>query len=285
MTWNNVYQQLNAEEIIAKFPYVEPDTGRKFQHVALEQSSNSSSAGEVRIIQGRQVVSEIGWRWSQKTFDKRLGANPNLIYWTQSGRPRYKIYLNEYKGKPVGNIWTSDIPYLATGSKEKTSYPTQKSLALLKRLIKAYSNENELVLDPFCGCATACIASEELNRNWIGIDISEKAIDLVKLRFENDLAILNLEIIHRTDFPIRSDGVVRSKGIKHVLYGQQEGYCQGCNRHFEYRNLEIDHIVPKSKGDPDDDSNLQLLCGNCNKMKGDKTMAQLKPKLKRIGII
>ena len=84
-----------------------------------------------------------------------------------------------------------DVFYnIAWGStnKERTGYPTQKPLALLERIIKASSNEKDIVLDPFCGCATTCIASEKLNRQWAGIDISVKAYELVKERLEKEVA-------------------------------------------------------------------------------------------------
>jgi site-specific DNA-methyltransferase (adenine-specific) len=183
-TFNPPTEALSEEEINERFPHVEPETGRRFQHVSLEQSSNKSSAGETRIIQGRTVVSEIGWRWSQETFDQRLKENPYLIYWTSTGRPRYKIYADEYKGKPVGDIWT-DVPYLSSGDAERLGYPTQKPLALLERILQASSNEGDIVLDPFCGCGTAIVAAQKLKRRWIGIDITHLAIALIKYRLSD----------------------------------------------------------------------------------------------------
>ncbi len=74
------------------------------------------------------------------------------------------------------------------------------------------------------------------------------------------------KVIQRTDIPKRKG--VRSKNIKHVLYGIQQGYCNGCKYHCQFKDLEVDHIVPRIKGGLDDDKNLQLLCGNCNRRKG-----------------
>ena len=71
-------------------------------------------------------------------------------------------------------------------SKERTGYPTQKPLVLLDRIIKASSNEGDVVLDPFCGCATACVAAERLGRQWIGIDISPSAETITKLRLTDE---------------------------------------------------------------------------------------------------
>lgn len=96
-----------------------------------------------------------------------------------------RYYLDEMVGIPVGSNWT-DIYSLQTitQSKEKTGYPTQKPLKLLERIIKASSNEGDLILDPFCGCATTCVAAQRLNRRWIGIDENEKALEISKKRLE-----------------------------------------------------------------------------------------------------
>ena len=162
-----------------KFPYTEDITGRKYSHVALEQASNRSSKDEIRIILGKKVRTSLGWRWSQDTFDKRLEENPHLIHWTSSGRPRYKLYEDAYEGAPLGNMW-ADVPYLSSGDAERLGYPTQKPEKLLDRIIKASSNEGDLVADFFCGCGTTITVAQKLDRRWIGVDISHLAIGLVE---------------------------------------------------------------------------------------------------------
>ena len=94
-------------------------------------------------------------------------------------------YLKDSKGKAIGSGWNDIKP---SAGKEYVNYPTQKPLALLERIIKASSNEGDFVLDPFCGCATTCIAAEKLNRKWIGIDVSVKAYELVKKRLQREVA-------------------------------------------------------------------------------------------------
>ena len=91
--------------------------------------------------------------------------------------------INQFgKGKVVEDFWT-DIPSGGQISKkERTGYPTQKPLALLERIISASSNPGDLVLDPFCGCASALVAAQKLERKWVGIDLSEIAVQLVKKR-------------------------------------------------------------------------------------------------------
>ncbi len=175
------YASVTDKKILEKFPYVEPETGRKFTHEKLEKTSNAYSKGEVRIIQGRSVISNVGWIWTQDTFDERLMDNPNLIYWTGEGRPRYKRYADEYLGRQSSTLW-DDIPPLSSNSSERLGYPTQKPLALLDRIVHTSSNEGDLVLDPFCGCGTTVVAAERLGRRWIGIDITYYAIGLVKKR-------------------------------------------------------------------------------------------------------
>ncbi len=170
---------------------------------------------------------------------------------------------------------------------ERMGYPTQKPLALLDRIVKASSNKNDIVLDPFCGCATTCIAAEVLHRNWIGIDISPKALELVKVRLDREVLgegkVFKGKVINRTDIPHRTDipplKIPRSR-IKKILYGNQEGICNGCALHFQIQNFEFDHIVPVSVAGADVMENLQLLCGSCNRIKGDRTMEYLKARLK-----
>ena len=183
-----------------------------------------------------------------------------------------------------------DIPNVIGG--ESTGYPTQKPLALLERIIQSSSDINSMVLDPFCGCATALIAAQKLKRQWIGIDISPKALDLVKERLDRDLDLLDKDrkkvlrdFIHRTDIPKRKKDIKRTKNIKHILYGEQEGNCGGCKQWFAFRNMTKDHIVPRSKGGTDDDANLQLLCGSCNSIKGAQEQKHLIARLKELNIL
>ncbi len=112
-----------------------------------------------------------------------------LIYWPKKagGVPSYKRFLEDMPGTPIDTIW-DDIGGLQSQSKERTGYPTQKPLALLERIIKASSNEGDTVLDPFCGCATTCVAAENASRQWLGIDVSHKAYDLVKERLDKEVA-------------------------------------------------------------------------------------------------
>ncbi|MCY3986095.1 MAG: DNA methyltransferase, partial [Candidatus Dadabacteria bacterium] len=187
------------------------------------------------------------------------------------------------KGKIPETWWTGFGSGGQMAKKERVGYPTQKPLKLLERIIKASSNENEMILDPFCGCATTCVAAEKLNRKWIGIDVSPIAADLVKYRIKRELGMLLFEPVHREDILQRTDladvAKYNCKENKIKLYGEQEGYCYGCKEHFKLQNLTVDHIIPRSKGGTDHLSNLQLLCGYCNSVKGDRGQEYLLAKM------
>ncbi len=135
-----------------------------------------------------------------------------------------------------------------------------------------------MILDPFCGCATACIAAELEHRQWVGIDISPKAADLVRDRMKREVRLFYAGA-HRTDIPARTDlvSLLRYNDAKNksYLYGEQGGYCHGCEHHFERRNFQVDHIIPRAKGGTDHISNLPLLCGACNSLKGDRPQEYL----------
>ena len=207
-----------------------------------------------------------------------------LIYWPPKGRvPRFKRYLSTSKGRKVHDVIT-DVNPIASKSKERVGYPTQKPVALLERLLKASSNKKDVVLDPFCGCATTCVAAERLQRHWIGIDISPRAVDLVRMRLENEVGLFG-KVIHRTDIPKRSEKLPNYRTHKHTLFGKQEGLCNGCKTQFPFRNMTVDHIVPKSQGGTDHEDNLQLLCGACNSTKGQGTQAELISRLKAQGVL
>ena len=142
-----------------------------------------------------------------------------------------------------------------------------------------------MVLDPFAGCATACVSAENLSRQWIGIDLSPLAATLVRSRLKDEFKLF-FELNHRTDIPRRTDlGKLPSyRTHKHQLFGKQEGHCGGCRVVFPFRNFTVDHIVPQSKGGSDHLDNLQLLCGACNSTKGAGTQAELIAKLQVQGL-
>jgi len=190
-----------------------------------------------------------------------------------------KVYKPHSIGKIPEDWWT--IPVINSQSKERTGYPTQKPLALLKRIILASSKEGDIVFDPFCGCATTCVAAQQLGRRWIGIDVEKQAVGILVERLSDDAGMFK-DFVNTTFVPKRTDIEIElpTTTVKERLYKEQNGLCNACGIAFDIWNLEIDHIVPKAKGGGDYYENYQLLCGSCNKIKGDRPMEYLRLKIK-----
>ena len=122
----------------------------------------------------------------------------NRTYFTDENGNRYwlkygKRYYLKHEGK-VPEDWWADIDPLHGPYKERLGYPTQKPLALLERIIRASSNEGDIILDPFCGCGTTLVAAEQLNRKWIGIDISRDAMEITEKRMRETLPDIEFEM-------------------------------------------------------------------------------------------
>ena len=182
-------------------------------------------------------------------------------------------------GKAVGDWW-ADISILNSQARERTGFKTQKPLALLERIVAASSSEGDMVLDPFCGCATSLVAAEHLGRQWGGIDISARAAELAVQRMEKQQQA-GRGVAVRGDIPQRTDLGRLPPPATHqsALYRQQGEHCTGCNKRFELYLLEVAYIIAASKGGTDQIENLQLLCGNCNRIKGKRGVDYLRAKL------
>lgn len=173
------------------------------------------------------------------------------------------------------------IPAINAMAKERTGYPTQKPLALLHNLVLGATKEGDVVLDPFCGCATTCVKAQHLGRKWIGIDIEKQAADLLIERLSDESDSLFEDFIHTTQRPQRTDirFIKITRAVKEQLYKEKGGLCGGCTKKFKIFDLKIDHIIPKSEGGEDYYENYQLLCSKCNRLKGDRPMEYLRIKI------
>jgi DNA modification methylase len=151
---------------------------------------------------------EKGWRYEKSTM-KRLDNEGRIYYPTDKNgkfdftkRLALKRYLNEQKGQLLGNIWT-DIQNVQAHAIERIGYPTQKPEALLDRVIKMASNEDDLVLDPFVGGGTTVAVAEKLNRRWIGIDQSVQAVKVTEFRLYAELNLFSKPFtvqLHKYDY-------------------------------------------------------------------------------------
>ena len=178
-------------------------SGRKYKLDDLTAPRPNSDSGKFEW-RGTKPSASRGWGYRLEQLEKWWGEG--RIQTKRNGTPRMdglKVYLDETEGKPLQNIWI-DVPRIPNTSSERMGYATQKPLALLERIIKASSNEGDVVLDPFCGCATTMEAAHNLGRKWIGIDIAIHAIKRVaRVRLEDRLGL-----IEGKDFEI--EGVPRT---------------------------------------------------------------------------
>ena len=206
------------------------------------------------------------------------------------------------KGKVPEDYWLEDRDGMTPVGRlknERTGYPTQKPLALYERIINASSNEGDVVLDPFAGCATTCVAAERLGRQWIGIDINEEATGVIRDRLQSEVTgSMAWDTLVKTpdEPPMRTDGGAPAapelriisrkrnarrwsvKEVREILIGEDGQRCQGCGWEPPYPDyLQIDHKKPRSLGGEDERDNYTLLCDPCNRLKSNKlTLTELR---------
>ena len=123
------------------------------------------------------------WRWTRERMQKAY--DEGLVVQTKPGTvPQGVRYLDEQRGRPLDDVW-SDIPPLNSQAGERLGFPTQKPLVLLERILTLSTKKGDIVLDPFCGCGTTIHAAQKLGRQWIGIDVTYLAINLIKRRLKD----------------------------------------------------------------------------------------------------
>ena len=174
-TWNSLYTPYDPEYVERDYRRVDPD-GRRYRIDNIQGPGGAAKGNPRYEFLGVTRY----WRYSRERMAE-LHRQGRIIQTQPGAVPQYKRYLDEMPGVPVQNMWI-DLPVINNRSTEKLGYPTQKPEALLERIIKASSNEGDVVLDPFCGCGTAVSVAQRLNRRWIGIDITHLAIGLIKTR-------------------------------------------------------------------------------------------------------
>jgi len=186
-TWNHQYGEYDTEYVDTFYRHIEPETGRRFQ--AVDLTARKPGGDTLYEWKGKKPYRGRYWAYSKQNMEEF--EKKGKLYYTKDGMPRLKYYLDEMPGLPLQDIW-NDI-FHALGN-ERLGFDTQKPLALLERIIQASSNERDIVLDPFCGCGTAVVAAQKLNRKWIGIDITTLATNLMRNRLKDSFGI-DAEII------------------------------------------------------------------------------------------
>ena len=201
-TWHQQYGPHREQYIADNYNHVEENTGRRYRLDNLKGAGlrNGPSGQPWRGVD----PSDTGSHWAIPNYAlpeeaKSLPTQEKLdiledmgrIYWPPRGRiPSFKRYLDEMPGTPIDTIW-DDIRSIGSKAKERMGYDTQKPVALIERIISASSDPGDIVLDPFCGCATTLDAAHRLGRQWIGIDIAIHAIKRVaRVRLDERLGLV-----------------------------------------------------------------------------------------------
>ena len=174
--WNVQRTPYSEEYIQERFRSVEEGTGRRYWL----NTATAAGPGPARVFNGILLDPPPGthWRYAQGTIDA-LVASGKIVF-SKTGMPYVKQYLDESGGRPLQNVWT-DVPMTKSGF-ERTGYPTQKPEALLERIIRASSDEDDLVADFFVGSGTTAAVAERLGRRWIACDLGRFAVHTTRKR-------------------------------------------------------------------------------------------------------
>lgn len=179
--WNRPYESWSDEKILKEYPCVEETTGRRYKKVPVHAPGIRNGATGMPW-RGMKPPQGKHWQFTPDRLDE-MDANGE-IYWSSTGNPRRKVYLDSSKGIPVQDIWL-DFLDVNNQNTHITGYPTEKNYDMLKRIIETSSCAGDIVLDCFAGSGTTLVAAEELGRQWIGIDIGQEAVDTIIRRFES----------------------------------------------------------------------------------------------------
>jgi DNA modification methylase len=180
-TWKPPYAEHGEEYVADKYRFDDNDGRGAY---TLDNMTSPNPRPNMMYEWKGHKWPDKGWRYSKETM-AQLDAEGRIWYPEhKEKRPRLKRYLKEMSGTLMGTNWT-DISPINSQARERLGYPTQKPIALLERIILASSNPGGLVLDPFCGCGTTIDAAEKNGRDWIGIDVTQLAISLIKNRLQD----------------------------------------------------------------------------------------------------
>lgn len=197
-TWNPLFTEYDERYVRERFR--EDEEGRSFK------DSDATGSGVRHGETGKP------WRGFDPTDKGRHWAYPPAeleemhergdIFWPKKagGWPRLKQYVEDLKGIPIQDVWTDVFP-INSQSKERLGYPTQKPVGLLHRIIRASTNEGDVVFDPFCGCGTTIYAAHETGRRWMGCDVAILAVRLVEEQLEARYGLKKGEHYHESGIP------------------------------------------------------------------------------------
>jgi site-specific DNA-methyltransferase (adenine-specific) len=198
-TWNQQYVPYEDEYVATFFDQTDSD-GRRYARRDLTASMQRASSGQLYEWKGIRPPPSRCWAMTKDRMDEFDAQGK--IHWPKKtgGMPRLKLYPEDLPGVPLSDMWV-DIPPLHNLAHERLGYPTQKPLMLLDRILRVSSNPNDIILDAFCGCGTALVAAQKLNRQWIGIDVSPTACRVMAKRLKDVCNMRESEPGHRAHDP------------------------------------------------------------------------------------
>ena len=175
--WNRPVDEWDEARAAKEYQYVD-ESGRRYKKVPVHAPGVRN--GETgKPWRGKMPPPGKHWQYTPSTLDEMDARGE--IYWSPTGNPRRKIYLENSAGVPVQDIWM-DMLDAHNQNIHVTGYPTEKNASLLTRIIKASSNPNDLVLDCYVGSGTTLEVASNLGRRWIGVDCSDEAIKTIRHR-------------------------------------------------------------------------------------------------------
>ncbi|HYT35850.1 MAG TPA: site-specific DNA-methyltransferase [Ktedonobacteraceae bacterium] len=228
--WNPQYAAFTQDYIESFYRFSEQD-GRRYRLHQIERNPALGIRPNL-IYEYNGYTPKFGWMVEREKlidFDKK-----NMLVWSKNRKPQRKIYLNEEQGRPITNLW-DEIPPVQSQSIERAGYATQKPEALLERIIKASSNEGDLILDCFCGSGTTAAVAEKLGRRWITCDLGRFAIHTTRKRL---LSIDNVK-----PFVVQNLGKYERQAWQTAEFSDPT---QRANVQLRYRNfiLQLYHATP-----------------------------------------
>ncbi len=177
--WNDARIYRTNAELLEIYKFIEEGTGRRYRTAPLHAPGETKNGVTGQPWKGVSPPPGRHWMFKRELLEE-LDKNGRVIW--GKGIPRMKLYMDEYKGEKRNNVWEFRDPI-------KAQYPTEKNLDMVKMIIQTSSNEGDLVFDPFCGSGTTLKAANDLNRDYIGIDLSMEAIKISGRR-------LNQQVFH-----------------------------------------------------------------------------------------
>jgi DNA modification methylase len=192
--FHHLYRPYDQEYLEKFYKHVEPETGRRYQ------LGDLGAPGGAAPSKGNPHYEFLGitryWRYSRERMQE-LYEQGRIIQTKPGVVPRYKRYLDEGAGVPIGSLW-DDIKSIQSHDSQRLGYPTQKPLKLMERILEISSQPNDVVLDAFCGCGTALVAAQNLDRQWIGIDVSPTSCRVMANRLRKECALREDEALWKT---------------------------------------------------------------------------------------